>query len=430
MARPLIESSQVPTLFGGAVFLALAGWVLWLAPNARLHRALGLFLFANALLLLTSGLASGITNLAFRLHPYTVIAVPYAALNLGIVLVATYGHGHHGLRRPLVRRTARWALLAALVATEAAYLLDHGFFLEPGRAGPLILFAPLADTANAGLALVALALAWNTPETRRRGSLFLMAFALVLSPLYRGTYYLLENLAFGFLPGALERITAVLDTTTLLLSLLVIGLLVRPVADHRPTITDRPLALTVATSVAGGAVVALLIEFVRPDLWFFVFGTLHATWVVMMGLLLVFAAVRYQLFGIELHAKRVVTSGSVAAFIGAGFFIASESIEQLIPTTNLVESLAGGALVSLGLFPVMKGTRRLADRLLPGVQQDAAYVEARRHELYRAALESAYYDDEVTDRERRVVETLRERLGIGVEEARALEAEIRSAHTA
>lgn len=61
---------------------------------------------------------------------------------------------------------------------------------------------------------------------------------------------------------------------------------------------------------------------------------------------------------------------------------------------------------------------------MPRVQDTDAYRTVRKREVYRAALESAAADGEVTDKERDVLATLQEQLGIAPTDALAMERDV------
>jgi hypothetical protein len=77
------------------------------------------------------------------------------------------------------------------------------------------------------------------------------------------------------------------------------------------------------------------------------------------------------------------------------------------------------AVLALRTAPNRSINRRLAVVLT----LDGLFLEARRLEVYRAALEGATLDGVITGKERAILERLRSELGIGAEEARHAERE-------
>ena len=138
-------------------------------------------------------------------------------------------------------------------------------------------------------------------------------------------------------------------------------------------------------------------------------------------LLLAYAVLRSQLFDIDLKVKFVLRHSTVVALIAGIFIISSELLETLIP----VSSTALGIMVAVAILIVLRPLHRLAlkmsDRLMKNVQDTPEYLDARRLDVYRATLEGVVKDGNVSDKERKVLDHLRENLGISESDAQALE---------
>ena len=84
----------------------------------------------------------------------------------------------------------------------------------------------------------------------------------------------------------------------------------------------------------------------------------------------------------------------------------------------------GGGVAGLLLFaiaPLQRLGERVANAALPHVEDTAAYRDNRARELYAAAWEAAMKDGTVTHKERDVLATLQEKLGLKPTEALAIE---------
>lgn len=139
-------------------------------------------------------------------------------------------------------------------------------------------------------------------------------------------------------------------------------------------------------------------------------------------LLLAYGVAKHEFFGLDLSVKRGVRRGTVLGLFLAVFFTFSEGVEVLVSTqSGNVAGLAAAAILALAFRPIERAAGRLADQVLPGVQDTQDYRAARSIEVYRAALEGAGRDGVVTDRERRMLERLRASLGIDEGRATALE---------
>ena len=68
---------------------------------------------------------------------------------------------------------------------------------------------------------------------------------------------------------------------------------------------------------------------------------------------------------------------------------------------------------------------RMTNGLMRSVQNTPEYLEVRRLVVYRAAVEGVVEDGIITDKERRILDHLRNDLGISPGEAVALEKELK-----
>lgn len=140
--------------------------------------------------------------------------------------------------------------------------------------------------------------------------------------------------------------------------------------------------------------------------------------------LLAYAVLHVQLFDIDLKIKFALRQGTVGAVIAAGFFTGSELLEAVIPVEGTILGIVlAGGIVTL-LRPLQRLAEGFANRVMPGVHATPAYVEGRKHEVYRATVEGTLEDGAITERERAILERLRRNLGISIEEAETLERQL------
>lgn len=129
--------------------------------------------------------------------------------------------------------------------------------------------------------------------------------------------------------------------------------------------------------------------------------------------LLAYGILRSQLFDLDLRIKAGLGRSAVLAAIAVTFFLVSELVEALLPVNGLVPGLIGAGLVTLAIGPVHRGATRVLDRLMPRVRDTPDYRDDRKHEVYAAALEDLARDGRLTDDDRRQLDALRARLGLG-----------------
>lgn len=142
--------------------------------------------------------------------------------------------------------------------------------------------------------------------------------------------------------------------------------------------------------------------------------------------LIAYGVLHVQLFDIDLKLKFAIRQGTVGAVIAVGFFTGSELLETVIPVEGTILGLLLAGAIVLLLSPLQRFAEGVADRLMPGVQETPTYVEGRKHEVYRATLEGALEDGAITERERAILDRLREQLGISRGEAEGFEREFLS----
>ena len=172
-------------------------------------------------------------------------------------------------------------------------------------------------------------------------------------------------------------------------------------------------------------IVQILYPVLRPiPFWGdFIFNPGNALFYFIYVLLLAYAVLKMQLFDIDLKVKFAIQKGTVVALVGGLFLVGSELLEALVP----VQSTMLGVVVALVILVLLRPIQRLAQHMVGGVMQGVdetpAYLEARKMEIYRAAVEGAVEDGVITVKERSILERLREKLELSEADAKAVELE-------
>lgn len=146
-------------------------------------------------------------------------------------------------------------------------------------------------------------------------------------------------------------------------------------------------------------------------------GTVMGLYVVVLA----YGVLRAQLFDIDLKLRFALQQGTVGALIAGTFLVASEVLERLLPVDGVALGVLLALIVALLLKPMQGVAQRALNRVVPAVQATPEYLGRRKLTVYRAALEGAFEDGEITKKEWAILSTLREQLGIGESEAAALE---------
>ncbi len=138
--------------------------------------------------------------------------------------------------------------------------------------------------------------------------------------------------------------------------------------------------------------------------------------------LVVFAILRLQLLDIELHAKVTIKGGTMAALVGGLMLVGSEVIETVFDIEQWYSAVAIGLIAAMLAKPIGQFGARVADRMLPGVEDTPQYRTVRACELYRSALEDSMRDGTITERERNMLNRMAENLELPSETVRRIEA--------
>lgn len=132
-------------------------------------------------------------------------------------------------------------------------------------------------------------------------------------------------------------------------------------------------------------------------------------------LLIVYAIARYQLFDLELRAKRWTSAAGAILAVAAGAAVAYLILGGVGLAPGPSGALAG-LVALLGLAPAFHLAYRLADRVAPEVTATGDHLYLRKLEVYRAALERRLAEDAPIDPALVELEVLRERLGLDAED--------------
>jgi hypothetical protein len=104
------------------------------------------------------------------------------------------------------------------------------------------------------------------------------------------------------------------------------------------------------------------------------------------------------------------------------FFAASEGAEAVFQTTlGPAFGLAAAGLLTFALKPLERMAEGLATVAVPNAKPLVQMSGPERHHLYLEQARLAWTDGDFDAKERRILDNLRERLGLSADEARALE---------
>ena len=137
--------------------------------------------------------------------------------------------------------------------------------------------------------------------------------------------------------------------------------------------------------------------------------------------LVTYGILRVQLFDIDLKIKWTLGRGTALTLLTGTFFVITETIEFFLPGEGLIANLGGASIVAVLIRPAWRLGAHFANALLPGIVETEEFRHRRRLEVYRASLESVAADGLITERERRILETMRTKLSISRDDANRIE---------
>lgn len=163
----------------------------------------------------------------------------------------------------------------------------------------------------------------------------------------------------------------------------------------------------------------LVVDSVLHQFNVYAMGTLFAVPLIAYGIL------RTQLFDIDLRIRWTIKQSTVAAVFVAIFYLVSEGADRLLESElGNIAGLIASALVMFFLVPVQHFAERVVSTAMPNTKNTSEYAMFRKLQVYEAALTEALPDGNISDRERELLDRLRDSLGISIADADAVERDL------
>lgn len=187
------------------------------------------------------------------------------------------------------------------------------------------------------------------------------------------------------------------------------------------------LAFGIRALVWGGIylLAALASARLTPDM-FFLLLQVYALTLLAYVVLVSYGVLTTQLFDIDLKIRWTVRQSTVAAAFFAVFFFVSEGVQTFLSAQlgNFL-GVAAAALLVFFIAPLRRVADRVADFAVPGARSSSDYEAFRKLQVYHAALEGVYSDNQITAKERLILQRLADAMDIADADAERLEQDMR-----
>jgi len=168
-----------------------------------------------------------------------------------------------------------------------------------------------------------------------------------------------------------------------------------------------------------------------PDVsspWHFIIPFLYALALIIYVPLVAYGVLRVQLFDVDLRIKRTLKRSTVAATFVATFFVISELAgDYLSSQLGAVLGVLGTGTLVFFLDPIQRAAERLSSAAMPNTHDTAEYASYRKLQVYESAVHAALEDGHISERQRRVLDSMIGTMNIDKKIAEQLENDARAA---
>ena len=149
---------------------------------------------------------------------------------------------------------------------------------------------------------------------------------------------------------------------------------------------------------------------------------LYALAVIIYVPLVAYGVMRVQLFDVDLRIKRTIKRSTVAAAFVATFFVVSELAGNYLSSQlgTVLGVLSTGALMFF-LDPIQRTAEKLSNATMPNTHDTPEYESFRKIQVYESAVQAALEDGHISERQRRVLNSMIESMSIDTKIAERLE---------
>jgi len=155
--------------------------------------------------------------------------------------------------------------------------------------------------------------------------------------------------------------------------------------------------------------------------------TVYALGTLLSVPLIAYGVLRAHLFDIDLRIRWTIKQSTLATIIVTLIFLFSEGADRYLSAElGDFAGLLAAAIVVFFLAPLQRVAERVASAAMPNTENTPEYAAYRKMQVYEAAVSEALPDGNISERERALLNSLRDSLGISTADAEALERELQS----
>jgi hypothetical protein len=141
--------------------------------------------------------------------------------------------------------------------------------------------------------------------------------------------------------------------------------------------------------------------------------------------LIAYGILRTHLFDIDLRVRWTIKQSTLAAIVVTIIFVISDGADRYF-SSELGDfgGLLAAALVVFFLTPLQNFAERIASAAMPNTENTPEYAAFRKMQVYEAAVDEALEEGGISDKERSLLNRLRDSLGVSESDAESIELEI------
>jgi hypothetical protein len=436
-----VEALVISQFVAAGAMLLLAAWLLFLNFQSTVNRSFAVFLFFRAVVILANRMrafaqvAEDAQGAVFweAIREYYLLALAPALLYFWL---SYSGNGRLSWRR------WRAVVVVAAVLVEGMYAYDHclNYCTNSGdltHLGPLSFFGTPGYVLVVGLVGLAILVESMGPHpSPRAAAAFPVAIGLLSTAILEGSF------AVGQLMQGPSQILRVYESVPWARAFYVpfalgMGAGFAGVVLAFARAKSNPQARSRSEFLAFVAVLAAVSGFfigrqnASGDGWLpavFLLGL----WRILLPALVAYALVRHRLFDVDVQVRFAIRGSTLAGIFLAAFFVVNKVTENLVASrfeNDQVGIYAGGVVAGLLLFaisPLQKVADRLSRAVVPSAGPVSGMAHSERIDLYRQQAALVWSDGTMGPKERTLLDALRTRLAIPLEDATRLESEAAS----